>query len=276
VNKKLPSFGSHLRSLKKEIFYMKTERLDIKTSEGECDSFIAYPSEQGSYPAIIFLMDGFGPRPWLYEMAEGLASHGYYVLLPNLFYRLCRAPVMEMKPPLRPEDMPELIKQVYSWLQNYSSDLAMRDIGVFLDFLAAQKNVLSGPMGIVGYCMSGGLSLRAAGQFPDRIAAAASFHSGNLATDAPDSPHLFLPNVKGQLYIAHADEDKSMPSEQMERLLSALDQAHVHYEAELYLGAHHGFVMTDLPAYNEVAHKRHWDKLLSLFKRSLPNVPKIL
>ena len=90
-----------------------------------------------------------------------------------------------------------------------------------------------------------------------------------MATDAPDSPHRLLNHVKAELYIAHADNDKSMPPEQIERLRSALEQAGVRYEAELYSGGSHGFTMADLPAYNETLLKRHWDKLLNLFERSL-------
>ncbi len=250
---------------------MKTQMIDIKTQDGNCDAFIAYPEDNGSYPAVLFFMDAFGPRDYLYEMAKTIASRGYYVLLPNVFYRVRRAPVTYMKFPARPKDMPQLIEQIKPLFQSFTPELGMRDAKVFLDFLAQQKQVRPGPIGITGYCLGGRLAILTAAHYPDRVAAAASFHAAGLATDAPDSPHLLLNHIKAELYIAHADNDQHNPPEQIERLRNALDQAGIRYEAELYSGAAHGFAMADLPAYNEAALKRHWEKLFSLLARSLGN-----
>lgn len=249
---------------------MKTRMADIKIQDGVCDAFIAYPDDNGPYPAVLFLMDGFGLRSWLFEMAKTIASRGYYVLLPNMFYRIRPAPVVDISFPVRTEDLPEVRKELMTLFQSYDPEFGMRDTAVFLDFLAHQKQALPGPVGIAGYCLGGGLAIRAAALYPDRVAAAASFHGAKLATDSPDSPHRLLGQVKAELYIAHADNDQSMPAEQIECLRGALKQAGIRYEEELYSGAAHGFTMADLPAYNEDALKKHWKKLFELFKRSLP------
>ena len=245
--------------------------VDIKTPDGICDTYIAYPEDSGSYPAVLFFMDGFGPRAYLYEMVKAIASRGFYVLLPNMFYRIGRVPVVDIKFPVRPEDMPEIIKKVMPLFQTFTPELGMRDTAVFLDFLAQQKQVLPGKIAVTGYCLGGGLAIRTAIQYPDRVAVASSFHAGNLATETPNSPHHFLSQIKAELYIAHADNDKSMPPEQIERLNKALEQSGIKYEVEIYKGAAHGFTMADLPAYNEAALKRHWEKLFNLLERSLPS-----
>jgi carboxymethylenebutenolidase len=245
---------------------LKTQTIDIKTQDGTCDAFIAYPQGNGPYSAVLFLMDGFGLRDYLYEMAKTIADQGFYVLLPNMFYRIRKAPVTDIKFPVRPEDMPEVSKQLMSLFQNFNPEMSMRDTSVFLDFLANQKEVRPGPVFVTGYCMGGGLAIRAAALFPDKISVAASFHAGKLATDEPNSPHLLLGRIKAILYIAHADNDKSMPPAQIERLNKALQQSGIRYEAELYSGAAHGFTMADLPAYNEAALKRHWKKLFELLE----------
>jgi len=247
---------------------MKTQIIDIKTPDGACDTFIAYPEEKGACPAVLFLMDGFGLRDYLYEMAKTIASRGYYVLLPNMFYRLGRAPIIDLKFPLHVQDMPEAVKKLMPLFKTYSPEFGMRDTAVFFDFLAQQEQVRPGPISLTGYCLGGSLSIRAAARFPDQIKAAASFHAGNLATEASDSPHLLLGKVKAELYIAHADNDQSMPPEQIERLKAALVQSGIRYEAELYKDAAHGFTMADLPAYNEGALKRHWEKLFGLLERA--------
>jgi carboxymethylenebutenolidase len=243
--------------------------IDIKTQDGICDCFIAHPDGQGPYPAVLFLMDGFGPRAYLYEMAITIASRGYFVFMPNLFYRFRRAPVVDVKFPATPADMPELVKQLMPMYQSYNPEFGMRDAIAFFDFLSQQSQVLPGPIGITGYCFGGGLAIRIAAQFPDRIIAAACFHASNLATELPNSPHLLLNRIKAELYFGHADNDKNLPPEQIERLENALKQSGLKYEAELYKGAAHGFTMADLPAYNEEALKRHWVKLFNLLEHKL-------
>jgi carboxymethylenebutenolidase len=118
--------------------------------------------------------------------------------------------------------------------------------------------------------MGGGLSLRAAAQLPDRVVAAASFHGGNLAPDDPNGPQAVVDRVRAELYFGHADNDASMPPEQIARLEAALDAAGVRYTSELYAGASHGFTMSDMPVYDAAAEQRHWDALLGLLARALP------
>ncbi len=267
-----------LKAMQTELSYkvenvgVKTQTVNIKTDDGNCDTFIAYPDDKAPHPAVLFLMDAFGPRDYLYQMAKTLAAQGYYVLLPNLFYRICPAPVTNLKFPLSTEDMKTVVKDhIMPLFQSFRPEFCMRDAGVLLDYLKHQKEVQSGKIGVTGYCMGGAMAIRVAARYPDHVAAAASFHAGNLATEAPDSPHRLLNNIKAEVYIAHADHDQSMPPEQIERLYDALQQSGLHYKTELYNGAAHGFTMMDLPAYNEVALKKHWDVLFALFERSLKN-----
>jgi carboxymethylenebutenolidase len=165
--------------------------------------------------------------------------------------------------------MPEAVKELLPAIKQYDFEAGLRDMGIFLDYLADQKEVKPGKVGITGYCMGGGMALRTAARYPDRIAVAASFHGGNLATDDVNSPHRGAASIKASLYIAHADQDASMPPEQQARLREALQESGVHFETELYTGALHGFAMADLPAYNKEALQRHWKKLRELFVREL-------
>ena len=244
-----------------------TQSIDIKTQDGNCDCFIARPAE-GKFPAVLLLMDAYGPRDYLYEMARELASNGYCVLLPNLFYRQKRAPVVNAKFPVAAEDLPQARSEIMALLQNHNIEDNVRDMSVLLSYLSEQKNVIA-PYGVTGYCMGGGLAIRTAAEYPDKIAAAASFHAGRLATDQPNSPHLLLPKIKAEIYVAHADNDQSMPAEQIEVFNQALEQSHIKAKAELYTGAAHGFTMMDLPAGNKEALARHWQNLLDLFERCL-------
>ena len=245
---------------------VQTIAQDIATADGTCDCTVAHPDGDGPFPAILMFMDGVGVRPGLIAMAERFAAEGYFVLLPNMFYRTGRAPVFDHTTILAPENRPRLMEIV----QSVTPDKVVRDAGTFLDFIKAQTVTDPGPVGVIGYCMGGGMMMRTAAHHADRVGAGASFHGGRLATDSPDSPHRLAPKIKAELYFGHADQDAGMPPEQMERLAEALRAAHTRFRAELYTGALHGFTQSDLPMFNAAACEQHWQRALALFARALP------
>jgi carboxymethylenebutenolidase len=144
----------------------------------------------------------------------------------------------------------------------------MSDTRAFLDYLAAQPDVKPWGIGTTGYCLGGLMSLTAAGTYPDRIVATASYHGGRLATDAPDSPHLLAPKIESRVYVAGAIEDQSFPDEMKERLEEALTRAGVDHVIETYQ-AKHGWVLRDTPAYDAAAAERHWQTLIELLDAKL-------
>jgi carboxymethylenebutenolidase len=150
-----------------------------------------------------------------------------------------------------------------------SVEKQMIDTRACLEFLAKQPMAKADKVGVTGYCMGGGIALRAAGTFPDRIAAAASFHGGNQATDAEDSPHLLAPKMKAKVLVAGADEDRGFDEAQCAKLDQALKDAGVDAEVSIWKGAKHGWVPTDMAVYNKDAAERHWVELVKLFDETL-------
>jgi carboxymethylenebutenolidase len=245
------------------------QHVDVPTPDGTADAYIVRPAA-GSHPPVLLFMDGIGLRPRLEEMADRIASQGYAVLVPNLFYRAGRAPVLpDLVARLQSEDRPAVFAELRGHITSLTPDVAARDTRAYVDFLDAQPGVAAGPMATTGYCMGGALSLRAAAQLPERVVAAASFHGGNLAPEEDSGPHTLVGRVEAELYFAHADNDASAPPEQIARLEAALDAAGVRYSSELYAGASHGFTMSDMPVYDAEAEQRHWDALLGLLDRRL-------
>lgn len=249
---------------------MITQNLEIPTPDGTCDAFVAYPIQKSPLPAVLFYMDAFGLRPYLHQMIKKLAAQGYYVLAPNILYRAGRTPLLNVTFPLKAEDLPAIREKILPLALSLKPEQAMADAKVYVDFLSHQPQVdPKGKVGVTGYCMGGALALRTAAEVPERIAAVASFHAGHLATDHPQSPHLGLPRIQAEIYIANADNDASMPEEQIERLRHDLQTTGRKFEIETYQGAAHGFTMMDLPASNSGALDRHWQKLTALFARTL-------
>jgi carboxymethylenebutenolidase len=241
-------------------------KIEIKTADGSCPSYVYRPAGEGPWPAVLVFMDGVGIRPAMLEIGEQLATHGYFVLLPDLFYR--SGPYEPMNPLTLFSD-PEQRKMLSEkFFANATPAKLMSDVGVFLDYLAAQPDVKPGGIGTTGYCMGGMMSLIAAGTYPDRIAAAASYHGGRLATDALDSPHLLAPKMKARVYVGGASEDASFPDDMKARLEDALTRAGVDHTIETY-PAKHGWVLRDTPTYDAAATARHWQTLLALFQSTL-------
>ncbi|MPY62966.1 dienelactone hydrolase family protein [Streptomyces spongiae] len=243
--------------------------VEIPTPDGTADAYLASPDDNSPHPAVLFYMDAFGLRPHLKKMADRLAEAGYTVLVPNLFYRHGPAPVFDLPDFIDPQERPNLWEQIAPVMQSLTPEPAIRDAGAYLDWLAGRPEAADGPVGITGYCMGARLALRTAAAHPERVAAAAGFHGGGLATDDPDSPHLLADRVTAELYFGHADQDHSLPPEQIERLDKALTEAGVRHRTEVYSGALHGYTQADTAMYDAEATERHWTALLSLLSRSL-------
>ncbi|MFE1960272.1 dienelactone hydrolase family protein [Streptomyces sp. NPDC059479] len=243
--------------------------VDIPTQDGTADAYLAHPDNGTPHPAVLFYMDAFGLRPHLKKMADRLASAGYTVLVPNVFYRHGRAPVVELPEFINPAERPEIFKNLRPAAETLTPEAAVRDAGAYLDWLAASPLTTDGPAGVTGYCMGAGLALRTAGTYPDRVAAVAGFHGAYLATEAPDSPHLLADRITAELYFGHADQDATLPPEQINRLEDALTGAGVAHHTEVYAGARHGFTQADTAMYDAEATERHWKALLDLLARAL-------
>ncbi|MFL6132339.1 MAG: dienelactone hydrolase family protein [Nocardioidaceae bacterium] len=248
---------------------VRTSNLDIPTADGVADSFLAAPDDDAPYPGVLFYPDAFGPRPRTEEMARHIAERGYVVLVPHLFYRQGRAPLLDTSTLKDPDARGSLFAKLRPWMNELTPERAMSDAESYLDFLAGQDAVADGPMGVTGYCMGGALALRTAAHRPEQIAAAAAFHPARLATDAPDSPHLLADRIAAEVYVGSADGDPGMPPEQQRMLDEALTEAGVRHTCEQYDGAAHGFTMADTAVYDEAATERHWENLLSLLDRNL-------
>jgi len=236
---------------------MAATRIEITTDDGVCPTFLF---GDAAAPNVLMYMDGIGMRPALHMMAERLASAGFYVMLPDLCYRI--GPYTAPEPAKLFGDPAVRAEWGKRLTPTMSSANTMRDTQTFLAHLPAAK------IGTTGYCMGGRLSLIAAGTYPERIAAAAAYHPGNLANDAPDSPHLLAPRIKARVYVAAASEDPSFPDEQVHRLADALSAARVDHTIETY-PAKHGWVPSDTPVHDSAAADRHFETLTALLRGAL-------
>jgi carboxymethylenebutenolidase len=242
---------------------MIDQQIEIPTMDGHTTTFITHPERGGPFPVIIFYMDAPAIREELRDMARRLGTAGYYVMLPNLYYR---AGVMELGPLPADPEAPER-KRMFQLMNSINIPMVMEDTRALLAYAEGQSAANTNIVGSVGYCMSGRYAINAATHFADRVKAAASVYGTHLATDQPDSPHLAAQKTNAELYFACAETDVYAPIEIIEKVKQATNGANA--EVEIYPGTHHGFAFPKRPVYDRDAAERHWERLVALFRRNL-------
>lgn len=245
---------------------MLEQTLDLATKDGAMETFICHPERGGPYPPVLLLMDAPGIREELHDMARRLATSGYYVMLPNLYYRAGRD--TKYGPDVLKHGSEEH-QRMRAVRTKMTIPPVMDDVAAMIAFADKQAAVKKGPVGAHGYCMSGPYALAAAARYPDRVLAAASFYGTWLVSDAVESPHLTLGKAKGELYISCAEHDELAPPEMVKELKALFDKSGVAGELEVHPGVHHGFAFPQRWCYDKPAAERHWERLIALYRRRL-------
>jgi carboxymethylenebutenolidase len=244
---------------------MIERQIEIQTADGQMNTFICHPERLGPHPVVLFLMDAPGIREELRDMVRRLGTVGYYVMLPNLYYR---SGVEELGPFVG-EAHAATRQKLMQLMGTINIPMVMQDIDALVAFAAEDRAASSSSMGCVGYCMSGQYAVNAAVRHADRVRAAASIYGVALVTDKPDSPHLAPQYTSARLYFGCAETDQHAPREMIDTLRAELQSKRANAEVEIYPGTQHGFAFPQRPAYNKPAAERHWERLFALFGDAL-------
>jgi carboxymethylenebutenolidase len=240
----------------------------VPTTDGVMRTFVAHPDGDGPFPVAVLYMDGVGYREQVKENARRFAGAGYYVVAPDLFYRFGEDVTFDFSD--RSEAARERMMTVIGSL---SRETVEADTAAVLSAIAGDPAASSGPKVSVGYCMGSRFSLHAAAAGPGEFAASAGIHPGALVTDKPDSPHLELGSVRGELYFAFAENDRTATPEVIAEFREQMERRGVRGVVERIPGTSHGFAMADLPVYDRDATERHFERTLELWRRNLPPDP---
>jgi carboxymethylenebutenolidase len=242
---------------------MIERQLDITTPDGEMPTFIVHPDEGGPHPVVLFQMDAPGIREELRTMARRLASAGYYVMLPMLYYRDVREyNLFETGDRAR----------MFELMSNLTNERASADAGTCFEFAAGDEAADASRIGTVGYCMSGPFAIVVAADYPEQVKAAASIHGVALVTDEANSPHARLGEVAGEIYVGCAEHDSYAPPEMVDAFEAAVGETGASGRVEWYPGTEHGFAFAERDAYIQSASERHWERLHALFRRTLQDL----
>ena len=240
---------------------MIEQRIEVETGDGTMTTFVVRPEHGGPHPVVLYLMDAPSIRPALMDMASRLATVGYYVMLPYLYYRV--------GPYRRWDQDDSFMHQRSDLMGSIDPTRIVGDAAALLASAAGDPAASDGPAGAVGFCMSGGLAIAVAKAFPERFKAAASIHGAFLVREGTDdSPHLHLDRLDAELHFAWCANDDLAPVEHRDEMTHLLEAAGVDYTLDFETEAVHGFAPAG-PRYDRAASERHWERVHSLMRRRL-------
>jgi carboxymethylenebutenolidase len=253
---------------------MRERLAEIPTADGRMDTFVTHPEEGGPFPAVIVLMDIWGLREELFDVARRIATVGYHCTVPNFWYRRGKVRFEHRSADGRMLSLSALPQEardeVLSNAREVTDRMAVADIGAVLKFLNGEPDVKVGPKGTVGYCLGGRLSLAAAAEFPEAFRASASLHGTTLVSDAPDSPHRFVERMRGEVYCGFGEHDPYAPPATRETLAKLFkDRPNVSYDHLVHAGAEHGYALPDRDIFDKLSANRDWERIFAMFRRQL-------
>ena len=252
---------------------MKEREFRVRTGDGEMRTFVVHPDGQGPFPVAVLYMDGMGYREQIKANARRFAADGYYCVAPDLFYRSGEELTFDMAAMAAQGFKGPESEHLMSVIATVKPEKVASDTEAIFAAIASDPAAGSGAKVCVGYCMGARLALHVASTLPDEFVAAAGIHPGALITDQPDSPHHDLAGVRGELYFAFAETDRSNSPEMVDRFRAELERSGARGIVETLPGTAHGFAMADLPVYQQEAAERHFERTLDLWRRNLAQQP---
>lgn len=253
---------------------MQEKEMRVETVDGEMRTFVVHPDGSGPFPVAVLYMDGVGYREQIKKNARRFAGHGYYVVAPDLYYR---AGEMSFDPSKLMGENPDpaMREKMMQAAMSTQPVKVVEDTKAALNAIASDPAAAKGPKVCVGYCMGARMALHAASAMPNEFVAAAGIHPGALINDKPDSPHHDLKNVRGELYFAFAEVDRTATAENVDQFRRDMESGGVRGEVERIAGVTHGYAMADMPVYDSAASERHFEKVLELWDRNLGRSPAL-
>jgi carboxymethylenebutenolidase len=237
--------------------------IDISSRNGPISSFAVCPDGPGAFPGIVLYMDAPGMREELNNLARRIAKHGYFVLLPDLYYRLG---MLRFDMTRKAEGR---MPAIFAAMNSLTNALVVEDTAAFVGWLDAQEKVAPGPLGCVGYCMSGKFVTTIAARYANRFAASASLYGVGIVTGEEDSPHKLVPKIKGEMYYGFAEHDPHVAEGTIPTLTDALKTAKTRHTVEILPGTHHGYQFPEREVYDTDAAENSWARIFKMWDANL-------
>lgn len=252
---------------------MNEQFIEISTAAGKMETFVTRPQQDAPFAPVILYMDVWGVREVLYDLARRIATVGYYVVVPDLYYRQGRIRTNFRDAQGRAISLKNLDaasrEKALAPQKNMTDGQVMEDTGDILEFLKTEKAVTQGPVGSIGYCMGGRHVLQAAARYPGRFKATACLHGTTIISDKPDSPHRFVKDMRGEVYCGFAETDQYAPLPMVAEWNELMKSCGAKYRYEIHSGAEHGYALPDRDLFHKAAAERDWELIFPMYRRQL-------
>ena len=236
---------------------VSSSTVQLNTSDGKMDAYVAQPKDSGTYPGIVVIQEAFGVNDHMKKVTERIAAEGYVAICPDIFHR-------EAERVIPFSDMPKAI----ATLQRVQDPKAMEDVGAALAHLKSQSNVKGGSLGVVGFCMGGRLTYLAAAHHANDVKCAVAFYGGGITMGNP-SPLSRTGEIKCQMYLFFGAKDQLIPMDQVGQINTELTTHKVPFQMKIYPDAGHGFFCDERGSFHEKSAQDAWEKTKSFFAQHL-------
>jgi carboxymethylenebutenolidase len=224
------------------------EMVEFASNGSTVGGYLATP-EVGAGPGLIVIQEWWGLVDHIKDVCDRFAAEGFTALAPDLYHG---------QKATEPDDAGKLAMSL-------DVERAARDLSGAADYLTAHGSVRGQGVGVVGFCMGGGLALWLATLRPDEVKAVVSFYGIPRGAAQPDWSRMAAA-VQGH----YGEDDGSISPEHVAALEAQLREAGVEVEMFLYPGAGHAFFNDSRPeAYNEDAGRQAWIRTLEFLRKHL-------
>ena len=220
------------------------EMVEFKSNGGTCAGYIA----GSGGPGVVVIQEWWGLVPHICDVADRLAAEGFTVLAPDLY---------NGESSTEPDEAGKL-------MMGLNLQHAAKDMSGAIDFL--QEKTGRTKVGVVGFCMGGGLTLALACQRPDAVAAAAPFYGVIPWPEAQPNWDALTAVVEGH----YAENDAFASPEMAKALEEDLRKRGKNATFHVYAGTDHAFFNDERPeVYSAAASSTAWTRTLALFRANL-------
>ncbi|MFN8455413.1 MAG: dienelactone hydrolase family protein [Anaerolineae bacterium] len=223
-----------------------TEMAQYQDAAGQkLSGYLARPQDESSKPAVVVIQEWWGLNDHIKDVANRFAKEGFVALAPDLYHGVVTTEPDEARKMVMALDMAAAVKEIQSGIA----------------YLREQKFVAGPKVGVVGFCMGGGLALRTA-LAEDNLGAAVAFYGQPLAPEEAKG-------VKAPVLGLYGAKDNGIPVDGVKAMQTALTEAGIENDFHIYEGAQHAFFNDTRESYNPQAAADAWPRTLEWFRKHL-------
>jgi carboxymethylenebutenolidase len=223
------------------------EMVSLEVNGKSTSAYLTLPGGEGPWPGVVVIQEWWGLDDHIKAVADRFAEAGFAAIAPDLYYGAVTS---------EPDEARKLVMAL-DW------NKALTAIQKAIEVLVAHDKVSPQKVGIIGFCMGGGLTWHAAAKLT-HVGAAAPFYGGG-----PEMSDEEVAQIKAPVLAIFGELDQGVSPEVARKRAAQMDKAGVKHETIIYPQAQHAFFNDTRAAYSAEAAADAWQQVLKLFRETL-------